>query len=166
MTSDPFTHFPILIAGDFILREIEVSDTGHVHEFSYYNGEKTESLEETVLALERIKNDYRNREAIHWGIAHKDEDIIIGSCGYYRGFRNSSGEIGYVLSERWRGKGVMKEVLRAAIDFGFQVLKLAEVKGYTKPGNAPSIAVLKRAGFVQAESEVEGYIKFIVAPSR
>lgn len=159
---DPFAHFPVLHAGDLILRDIKDSDIDKVHEFSYYNGEKTKSRAETVEALERIRNDYNNRQAIHWGITRSDDNTIIGTCGYYRGFENRSGEIGYVMAEAWRGKGIMKKAVRAAIDFGFAALKLDEIKAYTKPDNTASINVLLQAGFVLTESEVEDYIKFVL----
>jgi hypothetical protein len=44
---------------------------------------------------------------IHWGIAENVTNKIIGTCGYYRGFDKGGGELGFVLSAQYRGKGFM-----------------------------------------------------------
>jgi RimJ/RimL family protein N-acetyltransferase len=46
---------------------------------------------------------------------------------------------------RWR-QGYATEAARAAVRFGFEVLGLPELVGFTVPGNARSIAAFQRLG--------------------
>jgi ribosomal-protein-alanine N-acetyltransferase len=162
MQSDPFKVFPMLTAGDLVLREITSSDIPDMMELSYYNGVQASSEKEIAVMLERIANDYRNGQALHWGITLEGNDTIVGSCGFYRGFSGGIGEVGYMLRQAYQGKGIMTKAVNELVRFGFDVLKLQAVKAYTRPVNQPSINVLKRAGFEQVESDLPEYIKFLL----
>lgn len=100
---------------------------------------------------------------------------MVGTCGYYRGFIGDVGEIGYVLGEGSRGQGLITESVRLAVDFGFDVMKLAKVVAFTNAENPSSIAVLRRCGFEELgqagdgarqrllqASEVKRYLHYLV----
>jgi ribosomal-protein-alanine N-acetyltransferase len=53
----------------------------------------------------------------------------------------------------WR-KGIMKEAVLAAIDYGFNTMKLHSIEAHINPANAASAAVLEATGFVR-----EAYFK-------
>jgi ribosomal-protein-alanine N-acetyltransferase len=57
------------------------------------------------------------------------------------------GEIGYSLVESARGLGYATEALGAVVDEAFSVSELNELQACCVPENAPSRAVLDRAGF-------------------
>ena len=57
------------------------------------------------------------------------------------------GEIGYSLLEAARGRGYATEALSAIADEAFAQGELEEMQACTVPENAPSRAVLTRAGF-------------------
>jgi ribosomal-protein-alanine N-acetyltransferase len=76
---------------------------------------------------------------------------FVGTCGFHlmtfeRGRR---AEVGYDLGPDHWGKGVMDEVLPAALAFGFGVLGLRRIEAMVTPGNDRSCAVLERHGFVR-----------------
>lgn len=123
-------------------------------EFTVYDGIPAVTDEAAVNILRRIELDQQRGEAIHWGICPTGGGRIVGTCGYYRGFDDHVGEIGYVLGERSRGRGFMTESVRLIVAFGFDVMKLSKVVAYTDPGNVPSIAVLRRSGFTEEANEV------------
>jgi len=57
------------------------------------------------------------------------------------------GEIGYSLVEAARGLGYATEALETIVDEAFSVSELGELQACCVPENAPSRAVLQRAGF-------------------
>lgn len=154
-----FSEFPTLSSDALVLREITPADAASIMEISYYDGIQAGSEEEAAAMLEKINASYGKGESIHWGICFKDQNEIVGTCGFYRGFSNNIGEIGYVLKEAHRGKGIMTQAVRITVEFGLKEMKLAQVTAYTDKTNTGSINVLKRSGFREVASENE-HLKF------
>jgi RimJ/RimL family protein N-acetyltransferase len=57
-------------------------------------------------------------------------------------------EIGWRLAAEHWGRGYATEGARAALAFGFESLKLAEIVSFTVPGNLRSRRVMERVGMV------------------
>ena len=93
----PYDVFPTILADRIILREIVLSDLDHILEVSFYDGKPAADTAEALVMLQRIERDYHNGDTIHWGIADKNSNIIMGTCGYYRGFQNGAGELDKAL---------------------------------------------------------------------
>jgi RimJ/RimL family protein N-acetyltransferase len=55
-------------------------------------------------------------------------------------------EIGWRLAADYWGRGYATEGARAALEFGFQALKLEEIVSFTVPGNVRSRRVMERIG--------------------
>ena len=85
----------------------------------------------------------------------------MGTVGFYRGFTNKTGEIGYVLNEAFRGQGFMEEALKSAIYYGFSQLELETIIAYTDGDNHSSIRVLLKTGFTEIVSDNPEYRKWI-----
>ncbi|MBW2195777.1 MAG: GNAT family N-acetyltransferase, partial [Deltaproteobacteria bacterium] len=83
-----------------------------------------------------------------------DNNELVGTCGYYRGFAENSGEIGYLLNSSYRGFGIMTEAIKLIVAFGFERLKLNTIIAYTNLSNPASLAVLKRVGFTKVNSDL------------
>jgi ribosomal-protein-alanine N-acetyltransferase len=87
-------------------------------------------------------------------ICRGDDDSITGTITlsqiFYGPFRNAY--LGYGLGSEYTGHGFMTEAVRLLVRYGFTTLRLHRIEANVQPGNIPSIAVLKRAGFSQ-----EGY---------
>lgn len=109
--------------------------------------------------------DFARGETVHWGICGRDGREILGTCGYYRGFADNTGEIGYILSDAHRGQGIMTEAVRLVVEFGFRVMKLSRIIAITDPEKAGSIAVLERAGF-QRLTVKPGEVRFATYPQK
>lgn len=61
--------------------------------------------------------------------------------------RGSRGEVSYnVVRPMWR-RGVMREVLPAVVNYGFQALGLHRIEALVTPGNAASVGLLTARGF-------------------
>ncbi len=92
-----------------------------------------------------------------WGIRHKEDGRLIGTCGFHRwDKRHRRAEIGCDLSPDYWGRGFMTEALQAAIRNGFERMKLNRIEGIVYVENAPSIKLLERLGF-QREGRLHEY---------
>jgi ribosomal-protein-alanine N-acetyltransferase len=63
-----------------------------------------------------------------------------------------SAYLGYYAGEHYAGRGYMTEGMRLVLRHAFEDLKLHRIEANIQPGNAASVALVERAGFVK-----EGY---------
>jgi ribosomal-protein-alanine N-acetyltransferase len=85
---------------------------------------------------------------VRWAIRDGD-GAFCGTVGYHNIVRDRAtrGEVGYdVMRPLWRS-GVMREVLPAALDFGFRQLLLHRIEALVNPGNEASAGLLRSVGF-------------------
>lgn len=161
MNLPPYSTFPELRSEKLLLREAVMEDIPGLLEALTYDGKAAQTLEEGTQIIHKINRNYLDGESVNWVIEEQETNQLIGFVGYYRGFENGIGEIGFVLKEQFRGKGFMSQALSLAVDFGINRMRLSQVRAFTKPDNEKSIAVLKRNGFsLEIESGGE-YLKFI-----
>lgn len=156
----PYTKFPEIKSGNIVLRQVQLTDMADVMEISFYDGKPASTVEEAIEMQEKIDQDYAHGESIHWAIADKATNEVMGTLGYYRGFENKSGEVGCVLRPKFRGKGLMTSALELAIGFGFETIGLEKVVAVTTRENAKAIVLIGRLGFEQVESADENYIEY------
>ena len=69
-------------------------------------------------------------------------------------------DFGFLISRQCRGKGIAYEVCRALIRYGFEELGFARIRADAKPGNAASLRLLHRLGFIQAGTSPDGRYVF------
>lgn len=65
-------------------------------------------------------------------------------------------DFGFLISRQCRGQGIAYEVCRALIRYGFEELGFARIRADAKPGNAASLSLLHRLGFIQAGTSPDG----------
>ena len=147
-----FQEAPLLQSERLILRAFKARDAADCVEISVYDGVSATTEEEALLILQRIWADCLRGESVHWGICLKEDNKIIGNCGFYRGFKDNTGEIGYVLKTAHQGKGIMTEAICLVVfDFGFKAMQLDKIVAYTGPENIASQKVLEKVGFKELE---------------
>ena len=143
---------------NFLLREILLEDASDLIEISRYDNFSAKTEEDVIQILKWIQRDTIAGESLHWGIVQKSSSEMIGTVGFYRGFEKNIGEIGYVLKEEFRGRGIMTEVVSVVTDFTFLKLDLSGVKAYTDYGNKASVRVLNKCGFTSEDNNGEGLV--------
>lgn len=148
--------FPRMETKRFVLRQIELSDAQEVfHYFSqdevmkYYDLDVLKDVSEARRIIKNWQKKYHKNEGLRWGIATKEDNKIIGSCGYHNwGKEHYKAEIGFELtSEFWRS-GVMTEVLQPILTYGFEKLELNRIEALYDPENSASKRTLEKAGFI------------------
>ena len=160
MMLPPYRNFPTFTSDHIRLRAIVPDDLEDIVEISYYDGQKAQTAEDALKMLDKINADYQRGDSINWGITTKEEDTIVGTCGYYRGFANGTGELGFVLKSAFRGKGYMSAAVKAAAEFGLQKMGLQRVIAITGNQNTKVIQVLERAQFVKTKELEDDYSEY------
>lgn len=94
-------------------------------------------------------------------IIEKASSRVLGRIGYHWWHvPHSRAEIGYaLLLEADKGKGYMTEAIKAVVAYGFDVMGLNRIEAFIGSGNVPSLAMVKRLGFVQEGVIREHYCK-------
>ncbi len=144
----PYPVFPVLYAQRVVLREVKSADIPDIVEISTYDGQRASKPEDARKMLEKIERDYQNSDSVNWGIADPATNEIMGTCGYYRGFKNGTGELGCILRPAFRGKGFMSEAMQVAAGFGIREMGLQRVIAITGKDNGKAISLLERSRFV------------------
>jgi ribosomal-protein-alanine N-acetyltransferase len=129
------------------LRAADAADARALFEISVYDGVAARTEGEVRAQLDRIAADQARGETVHWAIEEAGTGTLVGTVGFYRGFPDRVGEVGYVLRPAHRGRGFMTEAVGLAVAYGFDVLRLEAVVAHTDAANRASIAVLARCGF-------------------
>lgn len=155
----PYDDFPFVSNGKISLRQILNSDIRDLIEISFYDSIQATTLEQAIEMNSKINRDYEAGKSIHWGIVDNLTNIMVGTCGYYRGFYKGQGELGCVLLPKYRGQGFMTSAILLAIEFGIKKIGLNRIWAVTSIKNEKAIKLLERLDFkkirVLDENEVE-----------
>lgn len=147
MNLPPYVIFPEITAEHVLLRQIIPADIKDIVEISRYDGKPALTEAEAMEMQNRINADYQNGASIHWGIADKETNTIVGTCGYYRGLDEGTGEIGCILRSAFRGKGYMTAAIELAIHFGLHTIGLKRIIAITTTYNDKALQLLARLNF-------------------
>ena len=109
----PFAAFPVLTTPRLHLRALTEADLPQVLPIAMYQGKQAASLDEARWMQAQIDANCRAGQSIHWGIFLPDAQTLVGTAGFYRGFPDETGELGYILKPEFRGQGFMREAATA-----------------------------------------------------
>lgn len=105
------------------------------------------SKADTFEFLRMSKEVFQNSDIIDWGIELKENGKLIGGISIRKwNDANRCGDIGYVLSKKYWGKGITTEALKAVIQFGFEVLNANRLEAHCDEVNSASYRVMEKAG--------------------
>jgi len=157
MNPPPLTDvFPTLDAGEFLLRAIRPDDAADWYrylgdrEVTELTSSDYDSQAEVDWIIRRFQESFREKTAMRWAIARRDDGVMIGDCGYnHFDWRHRSAVIGYTLSKDYWGRGVMTNAVNAMLRWGFEQLDLNRIEATTNPLNLRSARVLEKHGFVR-----------------
>jgi ribosomal-protein-alanine N-acetyltransferase len=88
-----------------------------------------------------------------WAVAGKEE-VLLGRCGLNLITETSEVEVDFVVARSFWGRGFATEAARAALRYGFEILKLDRIIALTKPENAAARRVMEKTG-MQYTKEAE-----------
>ncbi|QQS36035.1 MAG: GNAT family N-acetyltransferase [Ignavibacteriales bacterium] len=155
MNDITFTPFPNLETENFILRQLIQTDDNEIFLLRsddsvarYLDRQKAKTIDDARAFIKKINDNILNNESIYWGVTRKDTQKIIGTiCLFQISKKESKAEIGFEVIPRDQGRGIMKEVIPAVLDFGFKTMGLKFIEGDVDPQNIRSIKLMERFGF-------------------
>ncbi|MEM7031679.1 MAG: GNAT family N-acetyltransferase [Chloroflexota bacterium] len=159
-----FQDFPELETEALALVELNLNHTHDVlAHFStksvtqYLDITHMETIEDAQHLINFLHTRFTQERGIRWGIVHKSEAKIIGTCGYNTWTkRKFSAEIGYDISEPYRRQKFATEAVNAIVDFGFTTMELLKIEAFILPENSASVSFVQQLGF-EWDSRVRDY---------
>jgi ribosomal-protein-alanine N-acetyltransferase len=153
-TMEAKSGFQQLETNRLFLREFRPEDSEAIFQL-YEDSQVTEHVMEpinTPQQAEAIVQEYmayfQTGKGIVWAITLKGSTTVIGTCGYeVISAYDKRGEIGYDLGKAYWGQGLMKEALKAVIDYSFSTMDLNRIQAYVLLENDRSINLLKKIHF-------------------
>ena len=164
MLLPPYLTFPVLHGDGILLRQITLSDIPDILPISWFRGKLAENAEEAWDMQEKIFSEYNSGRSIHWGIVEMQSEKMFGTCGFYRGFKNGYGEVGYILRSDFEGSGLMGKAVELVLNFGFKEMKLTRIFAHTKNDNLRSRKMLERQHFKVAKELENNLLEYELFP--
>jgi RimJ/RimL family protein N-acetyltransferase len=108
------------------------------------------SRAESDAFVDRIEARFDERGYGLWAVERLDDGTFLGFTGLaYQDFAapfTPCVEVGWRLAAFAWGNGYATEAARAALRFGFEEARLAEIVSFTSRGNAASIRIMEKIG--------------------
>lgn len=83
-----------------------------------------------------------------WAVERREGGTPIGLCGLLRRDALEFADVGFATLEEFWSRGYTREAAAGCIDYAWRVLHLPRLLAIVSPGNARSLALLARLGFV------------------
>jgi ribosomal-protein-alanine N-acetyltransferase len=157
LNSTVFDTFPVLKTKRLTLRDIRLEDaqsifkmraSGKVNQF--IARPNMSNPEDAAGLVERTRKAYENKLAIGWAGILRDQNEIIGTCGFNMfDFPNLRAEIGGELSVDYWGKNIASEAVIAIVKFGLETIQLHSIEAKVSPANRGAIFLLEQLGFTK-----------------
>jgi ribosomal-protein-alanine N-acetyltransferase len=145
---------PTLAVAECLLRPFTNADAGAWHGYltdprvTEHTSWPPITSELITTLVEKIIADYAELKSLRWALVRRDNDELIGSCGYARWSREQgSAELAYDLAPKYWGYGLMSAAVRAAVRWAFGPGSFTRVEAFVMTTNEHSIALLERVGF-------------------
>ena len=151
--------FPRLQTKRLVLDQLVKENVGQLIEITSFN-DRAKTEEELDQLLQTITEQQKGKQGIVWAL-YLDKEVI-GTVGFYRGFENAEGEIGYVIREKYRRQGFLSEALTEIVHFGFEQLELNSISAFTPDYYHASVLALEKFGFTKTEIHSGLHRKWVI----
>ncbi len=147
-------NFPVLQTEKLLLRKLTAEDSEDIYEYAsipevarFLIWEHHKSINDSMWFINFAEQQYSDKNSIIWGIELKDEKKLIGTIDL-RGFNSPHrcGDVGYVISPKYWGKGIVTEAFKAIINFGLGVMNLNRIEAHCEEENFGSWRVMEKSG--------------------
>ncbi|SDN71687.1 GNAT family N-acetyltransferase [Bacillus sp. OK048] len=156
MTIDTDT-FPVIETERLVLRKVTKEDANSILNYlsdvevmKYYGLEPFKSINDALDEISWYQLIQNNKTGIRWGITLKEQEVVIGSCGFHNNVsQHFRTEIGFELSKEQWGKGIAVEAVEAIISYGFEHMKFQRIEALIEPPNLSSQKLVEKLGFIR-----------------
>lgn len=155
MKHPDFSIFPELDTPRLKLRKLADTDAQEIHELrsspivnAFIDRDISTGTADALIFIKKITDLIQNNEGIYWVITLKDDPALIGTIGLWNfDIPGAAIEIGYELLPQYQGKGLMTEVIKSVINYGFKEMEAETISAFTAAGNISSVKLLINNGF-------------------
>lgn len=150
-----FSDIPVLETEHYMLRGMTKDDAEEM--FTFMSDKETmkfitpDPVESIAALKEKIRcqlKGFSERKEIPWVIISKSNGDIVGKFSLHKiNMWHRKTEMGVVIRKAYQNRGVMTEILRKVLAFGFGPLDLNRIVGDIFAANPGSEKLLKRHGF-------------------
>ncbi|WP_456277846.1 GNAT family N-acetyltransferase [Bacillus sp. AK128] len=146
---------PIIETENYVLRGISLEDAPLLLPFlsnkdtmKFITPRPVQTIAEVEESINKSLRDFSLQKEIPWVIIHKSENELIGMFRFHKlHMWHQKTEMGVVIRKDYQHKGVMSEILKDMLDFGFHTLGLNRIVGDIFAGNQGSQKLLLKYGF-------------------
>lgn len=149
--------FPVLRTPRLTLRNMQIEDVDalvqyannpnvsrHILNMSYPYREP-----DGVFRLSYVVQGYKNKTRYVFAIILKSRNELIGEVSLHIDAPRNMAQLAYWIGEPFWGQGITTEAAQAAVQFGFEQLKLHTIFATYHEDNPASGRVLEKIGMVQ-----------------
>lgn len=148
-------NFPVLETNRLILRQLRPEDAIDLFDYfskdevtKFYDIDSLTEINQAKGLIEILNERFYNLQGIRWGITLKNNDRVIGTCGFHKWIKKHfKAEVGYELSPKYWHQGYMSEVLAAVMQYGFDEMELNRIEAFIHHENSNSRKLLEKSGF-------------------
>lgn len=150
-----FVSFPTIETERLVLRKAIERDAKDILEL--YSNENVvqhmaigpfTSVEDAKGEISWYEKIFLEQTGMRWVIEDKITQKVIGTCGYLNyEAEHKRIEIGYDLSPKAWGKGIMTEALKPIIRFAFHDMNMNKIEAQVTSENDASLHLLSKLGF-------------------
>ena len=157
MLKDVFEKSIMITTDRLVLRPIVRADAQDIFEIfsdrqvmKYYDLMPFETLERAKEQVEFFIKGFEQKTMLRWGIEHKDDGKLIGTCGFFAFNEDArKAELGYELNSIYQGRGLMSEALGAILRYIFAETDINRVEACVEPLNIASRKTLEELDFTK-----------------
>lgn len=151
-------NIPSLETDDLILRPIEAADTesyfrlcGDPEVMRGWGTAAHADPGQTEKLIAYLHDGFAKKESIRWGVVLKEQPgEIVGDVGFWRFVpARCRAEVGAKLARHLWRKSYTGQALERILRYGFEEMNLNSVEGNAEPGNAASLRMIEKLGFVR-----------------
>ena len=150
-----FSPFPEFTSNRLIIRKLQSTDAAALYrlrrneEVNLYTPiTPPENIAVVDLFIIQLNDNIDKQKAIFWAIAGRENNELIGSiCLWNLDPSLNKAEIGFNLFPNFWNTGIMSEVMPFILEYGFEIMQLDSIDGWTDAHNIASISLLQKFGF-------------------
>jgi len=117
----------------------------------YLGRQPSKTSEDAINFINKVNEYIEKHISLYWAITLTDAKTFVGTiCLFDFSSEKNSCEIGYELLPKFQGQGIMREAVKAVIDYVFQTLDLTNILAVTHCDNQNSTNLLTKFNFVKS----------------
>jgi [ribosomal protein S5]-alanine N-acetyltransferase len=175
MVDRNFNPFPILTTERLTLKQLSTHDQQNIFALradpeinKYLDRKPANTIEDAVNFIQSVNQNVKNNNSIYWVIYLTKINTFVGTiCLYDFSDEDNTCEIGFELTIKFQGQGIMKEATEEVIKYAFLILKCQKIIAFAHIENQKSTTLLTKLDFLQShEVNKENFSIYIFTLSR